>query len=268
MKRRFHCVASVSLSLAFLSWPATGLNAVNDAGKNTASASSAAEQYQALAKEFGNAQQEYFKAYQQAKTDEERRKVSQSYPRPQQYTARFLELAEKHPDAVAAIDALVWVVQQGRQGEDVEKALGILQQKHLDSEKLGPVCQSLVYSQFESAEKFLREVAAKNTHRAVQGQASFSLAQFLKNQQRRVGSRQTPSEEAEKLFEQVAETYGDLPHYRGKLGEAAKAALFEIRNLAIGQVAPEIEGKDVDGNRFKLSEYRGKVVVIDFWGDW
>jgi len=42
----------------------------------------------------------------------------------------------------------------------------------------------------------------------------------------------------------------------------------ESPNLAIGKVAPEIEGKDVDGKKFKLSDYRGKVVVLDFWGDW
>ena len=36
----------------------------------------------------------------------------------------------------------------------------------------------------------------------------------------------------------------------------------------IGQTAPEIEGEDIDGQRFKLSDYRGKVVVLDFWGDW
>jgi len=42
----------------------------------------------------------------------------------------------------------------------------------------------------------------------------------------------------------------------------------ESPHLAIGKTAPEIEGKDVDGKKFKLSEYRGKVVVLDFWGDW
>jgi len=44
--------------------------------------------------------------------------------------------------------------------------------------------------------------------------------------------------------------------------------LFELRNLGIGKTAPEIEGEDVDGKKFKLSDYRGKVVVLDFWGDW
>lgn len=38
--------------------------------------------------------------------------------------------------------------------------------------------------------------------------------------------------------------------------------------LNIGQRAPEIEGEDIDGVAFKLSDYRGKVVVLDFWGDW
>jgi peroxiredoxin len=41
--------------------------------------------------------------------------------------------------------------------------------------------------------------------------------------------------------------------------------LFELRQLAIGKQAPEIEGQDQDGERFKLSDYRGKVVLLDFW---
>ena len=36
----------------------------------------------------------------------------------------------------------------------------------------------------------------------------------------------------------------------------------------IGQKAPEIIGTDVDGNEMKLSDYLGKVIVLDFWGDW
>jgi hypothetical protein len=37
---------------------------------------------------------------------------------------------------------------------------------------------------------------------------------------------------------------------------------------AIGRVAPEIVGKDLDGAPIKLSDFRGKVVMLDFWGDW
>jgi hypothetical protein len=38
---------------------------------------------------------------------------------------------------------------------------------------------------------------------------------------------------------------------------------FDIHNLA-----PDIEGEDVHGKPFKLSDYRGNVVMLDFWGNW
>ena len=37
---------------------------------------------------------------------------------------------------------------------------------------------------------------------------------------------------------------------------------------AVGSTAPEIEGTDIDEVPFKLSDYRGHVIVLDFWGDW
>ena len=38
--------------------------------------------------------------------------------------------------------------------------------------------------------------------------------------------------------------------------------------LEVGNRAPDILGEDIDGVKFKLSDYRGKVVMLDFWGDW
>ena len=36
----------------------------------------------------------------------------------------------------------------------------------------------------------------------------------------------------------------------------------------IGSQAPDFSLKDENGKEVKLSDYRGKVVVIDFWGHW
>jgi peroxiredoxin len=36
----------------------------------------------------------------------------------------------------------------------------------------------------------------------------------------------------------------------------------------IGSLAPEIVGEDIDGKPIRLSDYRGKVVLLDFWGTW
>jgi hypothetical protein len=43
---------------------------------------------------------------------------------------------------------------------------------------------------------------------------------------------------------------------------------FEKTRLQIGMESPDIAGEDMDGVAFKLSDYRGKVVVLDFWGFW
>jgi peroxiredoxin len=32
--------------------------------------------------------------------------------------------------------------------------------------------------------------------------------------------------------------------------------------------APEIIGVTADGEEIRLSDFRGRVVVLDFWGDW
>jgi cytochrome oxidase Cu insertion factor (SCO1/SenC/PrrC family) len=34
---------------------------------------------------------------------------------------------------------------------------------------------------------------------------------------------------------------------------------------AVNQSAPDVTGVDQDGKAFKLSDYRGKVVMLDFW---
>lgn len=45
-----------------------------------------------------------------------------------------------------------------------------------------------------------------------------------------------------------------------------KAAASQL--LAPGSVAPELEGNSPDGTVYKLSDLKGKVVLIDFWASW
>ena len=52
------------------------------------------------------------------------------------------------------------------------------------------------------------------------------------------------------------------------IGEVARNELLKGDVLAVGKVAPEIEGVDSEGTRFKLSDYRGKVVLLTFSGNW
>lgn len=48
----------------------------------------------------------------------------------------------------------------------------------------------------------------------------------------------------------------------------ASAGAEQMANLQIGDKAPEIEFKDPEGNMRKLSDLKGKLVLIDFWASW
>jgi hypothetical protein len=72
-------------------------------------------------------------------------------------------------------------------------------------------------------------------------------------------------------FERLAKDFGDQPHWQhGTMAKLAAVKLEALRHPLplVGKPAPEIVGEDVDGAKFKLSDYRGKVVLLDFWGHW
>ena len=76
--------------------------------------------------------------------------------------------------------------------------------------------------------------------------------------------------QAEQYFETVIREYGDLTAVTGNtlLADLARSALNELRNLEEDKLAPDIEGRDIDAHPFKLSDYRGKVLLLTFYGDW
>jgi hypothetical protein len=232
-----------------------------------------AEEYQALLKDYQDKQGAFSKAYGEAKTDEERQKVIQEkYPQPQDYAKRFLKLAEENAKEAVGFDAAAWLVQGVRVGAEANKALELLAANHVANAKIGEVCLALVYSDTPQAEKLLRAVLAKDSgakHDA-QGMACYSLGFYLSNRGQRGGNdAEKLNQEAASLFEEAAEKYADVKVYGDRnVADLAKGQLFEIRNLTIGKTAPEIQGEDLDGKKFKLTDYRGKVLVLDFWGNW
>ena len=52
------------------------------------------------------------------------------------------------------------------------------------------------------------------------------------------------------------------------LAEVLSGKSFRARFLQVGQIAPDFASETVDGVPVRLSDFRGKVVLIDFWGFW
>ena len=91
--------------------------------------------------------------------------------------------------------------------------------------------------------------------------------EYLETLQRK--DRTAAEREAEGVFERAVREFADVKITEGgTVGEKAEADLFEMRHLVVGKEAPDIEGEDQEGQKFKLSDYRGKVVLLDFWSEY
>ena len=51
-------------------------------------------------------------------------------------------------------------------------------------------------------------------------------------------------------------------------GQAFAQRIEATKKTAIGQMAIDFEQADVNGKMVKLSDFRGKYVLIDFWASW
>jgi hypothetical protein len=219
-------------------------------------------QLQSLRAEWRKVAEDFSKREQAATTEDAQKKVQEElHAAVGQFARRFVELAENHPKTPAAVKSLVWVIRVGRgpSDADLEKALRILARDHAAAPELVAepiILGRLSYSASPQAEALFRAVRDNNPDKAAQASASLALGRYHKNQNR--------PREAEAAYAEVVARYPDT-HAAAK----AKGELFDLKgNLAVGKAAPEIEGEDIGGVKFKLSDYRGKVVVLDFWGHW
>ena len=248
----------------------------------------AASEHQALVKAWENAFRDYHKAYGAAKTDAR----TKGDPRHFSQAASSRTASWRWPGSTPKIPPpsihSVWVLQNPWYGPQAEKnyaeALEILTRDFLQHEKLIDACDSLGYPFNASisagglhpgAERLLRTALEKSPSRDVKGIACFSLACYLRfHAGWRTGKMPQPQADAMAAesvarFEQVIEQFGDVKVAgQHTLGELADSALFEIHNLAKGKVAPNITGEDLEGALLKLSDFRGKVVVLNFWASW
>lgn len=252
----------------------------------------------AIKKEFDDAQNAFFERYQKAKDDAERQAIAKDSPKAGAWVQRLWPIVDEAAGDEVAADALAWILGFAEARTDKDKALGLLSQHHVASPSIGDVCSSLMYEPSRKGVDFLEMVTASNKSDDVRGKAMFSLAKMLANAldsaARLAGDASEPelqkrmeeyfgadgiawlrgldhaktAARVERLFESVGAEFGTVRMYGRTLAEVAKGELFEIRNLAIGKTAPDIVGKDADGVEFKLGDYRGKVVVLDFWGEW
>jgi hypothetical protein len=135
------------------------------------------------------------------------------------------------------------------------QAMGeLIHRHHLGSPELPGMCFS--FYRVPGGEDILRSIADDSPDDVTRITAKFWLGYKLKREP-----------EGLELLQEVVDFEGELP-FRSSSLQAMATGPLNAAKLVVGKVAPEIVGKDIDGETFKLSDYRGKIVLLDFWGDW
>lgn len=217
--------------------------------------------------------------------------------------AEALDLASANPADPAAFEALKFVIRTNRAGpgDATAKALRkILERGDMKTAGQGPYLGHIAMTlfQYPDAERLLRAVIAENPNRDDRGDGYYWLSKYLRQQARMVKRlREKPDamksyekyssaepiaklvrekdpqnleKEAASLLERVIADFGNVKTNNDTrtLAEIATGELFAMRHLAIGTTAPDIVGSDHQGKSFGLRNFRGKVVVLTFSGNW
>lgn len=229
--------------------------------------------------EYQAAEQAFLKPIFDAKSDAERMRVQLDWDKHPigTFVDRFADLASRAQGTDVEVDASVWILINGIRLQDPRQqrsvrtnALNTVLRSHERSLGLERVASALgTYGdslEFGLAEASLRSILEKSPHTRVQAAAAGSLADLLGAGSRSGGPNTfltMRQKEARALYERILRDFPGTPAY-----VRAEASIFELTRLQVGMVAPDFEGTDQDGKKLKLTDYRGKVVVLDFWGFW
>jgi hypothetical protein len=69
--------------------------------------------------------------------------------------------------------------------------------------------------------------------------------------------------QAKTIFRRVMDEYP-----KTRFASEARGNIYEIESLNVGQAAPELVLKFVDGRQARLADYKGKTVLLVFWASW
>lgn len=206
-----------------------------------------------------------------ATTEEERAQYRSTIPSAAPYATRVLALVQAAPVDPGSTTGIVWLLTQAAAFPESQTALSLLATTHVSLQGIAPAVKALEFQPLDKVEPILEAIRQKNPHPEEKAAALYALGmQYF----RRFEAALSPTEaevaktRAMDCFQEIVATHGQVTIQGFPIADQAGRMLFEMGNLSVGSQAPEIEGKDLDGQSFKLSDHRGQHVMLIFWGGW
>ena len=269
---RLLCAAAISLACGL--WVAYA-----DDKKPAEPAGDRAAKLADLKKKYDEKFDEMLKRLQKAESPADARGIQAEIREETLLTAgKVLKVAEENPKDDVAFDAVSFIIEKagrvGATGGDIEKAVGIVAEHHVTKAKVKDFV--LPAMQMGAAgEKLLKAVSEKATDKEAKGLALFvrgyQKAQSLEDADEKMLAALV--KEATDLLEEAAKTAPDAKVGRSNktIADLAKGEIEGLKaaaSLGVGKPAPEVSSVTLEGKKVKLSDYKGKVVLLDIWATW
>ena len=245
---------------------------------------SRADRLKAVQNEYSDGMSALSKDFQKAETDKEKNEIRDKLPGLRSKTAEAaIAIAVEDPKDDVGFQAIQYVMSMGGGTPAAKTASELLLKHHVENPKIADTVNGLARGGSDETAAFLKAVLEKNPSKDAKGRAAYALVQLFadKIEKAKSDAEAKPLEaEALAYAARVEKEFADVhqvtlppgskaePRLLGKVIARDIKSIPNIRKLVVGNAAPEIEGDDVDGAKFKLSDYRGKVVMLDFWGHW
>ncbi len=195
-----------------------------------------------------------------------------------EYAPRFFALAEvaKGQEAVAPVNFLMQLSALGKKPEWRKKATDLIRIR-IKEPGVADYFGALSAAPDEAGVALLTEVLDANPDKVIRAKAAKALVRANEGLGRM--AKAVASEAGRK---QLVEQFGEAHvKYLEANAKAFAERAFEFKELlatkfegvlpsspSVGKPVPEVVSKDLEGKSVKLSDYKGKVVVLDIWATW
>lgn len=149
---------------------------------------------------------------------------------------------------------------------DLAKVLEIAARDYPDPKRQMDLLFLLLSCRRDPAQQYLDKIAKSKTAPELAAFANFCIAERIAD---RADGDVKKLDEAVTHLQRIVQDFPSVSVPRiGNLARIANARIHQLTYLEVGRTAQEIEAGDALGTDFKLSEYRGKAVILFFWADW
>lgn len=132
---------------------------------------------------------------------------------------------------------------------------------HLGSKNLAPLCLALVTANAPGSLPLLEKIEKESPDKKVQGVAALSVAMLLKD----LSDEPEVMRRRLTLLRKAIIESSEVEVNGVTVAKLAEDELYIIQYLSKGREAPDLVGTGSGGLPMKLSDYKGKVVVLLFW---